>query len=502
MLAIRPLIIITIVSATLLPFASSASSFGISPSVLETEVERGDYLQESVSIIRANPNRDEYVLVSIRDDEFGAIQLTSGERFLLPLGVYESRYTFGVDTSLVEDVDQIKAGLSFTNENATTSVGATNIVTGAIMNIDVSLKEPGELVSASDEQDSTPTMEETGSASMLSLGSLLSFFLLTLAVMAIIMCGFFVKTRTQKKSGVFFVCSAVVFFLAMVALAWNSEKMPIHTWEQSSKFPSMLAQEGMYFLLSDEQGFDIFLNGTNESSQSLEGFWNYFVPSSDRVYAVARDKSTEEIYGYSILRFQYDVIKPLHNGDIPGPISSIQDNHLGTYALFEGQRLQTQEPFLCVAEVWESSVIKCEFIEQRFSDDIVDTFFSEEEPHLLVIQTSQSAYAYDVWRKTAVPLETSLEIGEQDVELMSVEEASSVSSRLGFVRLDDTVFLSSWSAEYFPLVPNVWLEIVYKKNNEQVSLVDTSLRRRFFLTEKQSSETIWWFQKGRFITRP
>ena len=476
----------------------SATSFGITPSVLETSVERGDVLNVFVAIVRANPNEDEYLLVSTRDDPAGSIKLTSGERFLLPLGELEVRYTFAVQTSKLEGVDLLEAGIEFTSEEEDEGLGGNKVILGGVMKIAVSLVEPGQLPTKEDTEE-TVTPAQEAARSWMRVGIDTGFAVLAALALALTLA--FAHRQTKKTKWLFVLCSAT-FLGAVIGWGVASGRIPLGRWEDTWETSSAMLEQGSYFLLTAEGEADEFLNPTAGRSQTLDGSWNYFATAPGRVYAVAADEETQTLANGNLFRFHETVIKPLLAASLPGTVSSIRENLPGTYALLQGERETDGTFYWCLAEVWESIAVECDFLERRFSDEIQSVTFSQNALNVVVVQTPEGAYTYDVWRETVEPLEESVPVEEEAEVFSKPFDTLGIRARFGIVALDEIFMLAPVGASYHPLSDFVWIERVPETTGSRVSLVDTRTLKRVFLTSVRPAQTLWWLQNGGFMASP
>ncbi len=494
----------------LLPTRLFAATFGITPSVLETQVTRGDVLYGFVSIVRANPKEDTYLLVSARDDQTGAIQFTSGERFLLPLGEYDVRYTFAVDTSKLEGVEHFEAALEFLNEKPEEGNGATSQILGNVMEINVTINEGGLVEDqAAQIADAETTSiadgsDEQGGWPVSSWQTDVPFLLFAAAVLCLSIILWRRRRLPSRASGWVFLLCSTAFVFGIFGWAYVSGRVPIHRWTDVWNMNISLLTDGAFFLITSAGRPDVFLSPSTGQSQEMEGRWNYMATSQDRVYVMPADAQTDESYEKRLFVFYESGIKPFGSDDLPGIVSSVRENQIGTYAVFSGVGSQQDEAYWCLSEIWESSEIECDFLDRAVDGDIQAAWFSAEQPNLVIIQTSQAAYAYDVWRKTSETLSES-EQQEKDplFENPRPLESSAQRSRWGMIRLDDEWILAPVGAQYYVFSPSLWLErISIDAQTDAISLVDTRTFKRVPITELSADETLEHLQKGGLSTSP
>jgi|GEM_PF-6070239 len=495
-----------IVIMLLAPNRLFAATFGITPSVLDTQVDRGDVLYGFVSIVRANPKDDTYILVSTRDDQTGAIQLTSGERFLLPIGEYDVRYTFAVDTSKLTGTDRFEAGIEFINEDSEEREGLTDVILGNVMKVGVTIRD--EYSDNSDvSQDAVLAIQEeqeNGSEEPkdFTFGGSDVFLLLAVAVLFVSFALLRTRRKGKSMSGRLFLLSAITFFVAILGWAYTSGRIPIHRWIDVWSMNISVFSDGAYFLLRSPDESDTFLSPVTGQSQQMDGDWLYVATSTDRVYVIPASVETLDAYEQRLFRFYESGIKPFEMDTIPGIVSFVYENRFGTYAIFVGDRPEEGEKFWCVAEVWESSEIVCDLLDQQLKEEIQAVWFSDTQPNLILIQTSEAVYEYDVWRKTFKNLEESLEYTADSFEFPRPMETSGVEARFGLIYLDQVWMLAPFGAKYYPFSASLWLERVSTKQKDQIFLVDTRTFHRLFITEVSSDETLYYLQKGGFSTSP
>lgn len=122
-------------------FAAISSS--ISPPVYEATAPRGQTLNGSVNLSRANPSQDAYLIVSTRNDPGGAINLTDGQCLLMPLGEQSIDYRFEIDTNKIDETGLLEAGIEFMNETLNAVADGNSVVYGVVMQVKVEIGDRG-----------------------------------------------------------------------------------------------------------------------------------------------------------------------------------------------------------------------------------------------------------------------------------------------------------------------------------------------------------------------
>lgn len=497
-----------IILSLFLPARLFAATFGITPSVLETQVERGDKLYGFVSLVRANPKEDTYIRVSIRGDETGAIELTSGNRFLLPQGEYDVRYTFAVETSKLEGIERFEAGLEFINEIPEVGNGGTSHILGNVMKIDVTIldaqSDVAQMTNTTDTVPSDGADIDSQKEQKFSVSQKDVLFMAFAGVLLYVGVEIWRRYRKDARARAkFFLLTAFLFLISVFGWAYLSGRTLIHRWENVWSMSTSLLTDGAYFLVTSPDDPDTFLSPLTGQSQEMDGDWTYFTTAPDRVYVTPTNVMTDDSYENRLFLFYEGGIKPYGSSDLPGTVSFVRENIIGTYAVFKGLLSQQSGTYWCLTEVWETSEILCDFLDRRIKDEIQEVWFSPEEPHIALIQTTQAVYQFDVWRKTLEILPESPKQEEKPSENARPLEASGKKSWFGVIQLDQKWMLTRLGAQYYPLSSSLWIERVsIDTQTDKISLVDSRTFKRILVTELSTDETLIYLQKGGLITSP
>lgn len=481
--------------AAVTPFAAFASSFGLSPSVYETTAPRGQTLQASVSLSRANPNKDAYLRVSTRHDPGGAIVLTNGERLLMPLGTQSITYRFEIDTDKIDESGLLDAGIEFSNEEANAATDSNSVVYGVVMQVKVEIGDPPSAVEEVSEDDQAKeSVAEKGAWDARADELFLAVGALALLVSALL----WLLGRREPWASTAFLISTLAFLAAMLGWAFASGRVEIGQFKDVADGLSL--RGGSFFLVADA-GEDVFLNVAAGTQQAMEGDWRYVGSSADRVWTLPATDEQQEVYENRVFRFEEASIRPFGSVELPGLVDDVTENVQGTYAVFSGAR-GDGERFWCLAEVFESPDVVCDFLEERVRESIAAVSFSSLSQNVIVIHTNDASYEYDAWRKQVKPLEETRELPPGNEEFPRPLEGEAMVSRWGFVRLDEQRFFVGTKKTYVPLESGVWIERRRTGVGERLFIVKTGTGERASLTNVRSGQTLYWLQKEGFITSP
>jgi hypothetical protein len=107
-----------------------AGVVGVSPSIIEQDILRGERVPIQFMISRSNPNEDEWLDVSVEGEETEAFDFPT-RRLFLPLGVSQVEFSGYVDTSMVSGQEDFEGWVLFLQEMEQTSVGGSAVRVGA-----------------------------------------------------------------------------------------------------------------------------------------------------------------------------------------------------------------------------------------------------------------------------------------------------------------------------------------------------------------------------------
>ncbi|MDG1949291.1 MAG: hypothetical protein P8J32_00505 [bacterium] len=483
-----------------MPWYLHAATFGITPTSFVEDVEKGDAVTGSVTLVRANPKQDEYILVTAVDDPFGAIQFTSGERIYLPMGDFEVEYTFEIDTDLLREIEMFQAGIHFASESVEEDGSGVGIVLSALIDVKLSLFDelPNEEVAEGQDDLEDSSLVTKDPRNLLAHGLL---FLAIVFAVTVLFSARQIKVNPRMKV----LCVLSVIAAAVFGIGWMliNDFLLKYQWIDDEPINVAVLSKGAYFVVSSEEdgGGDVFLHPTAGGRQALSGAWRYVVTSTDRAYVIPQDVDALEGYGNQFFLFHETGIKLFDVDALDGAIVSVQENIIGSYALFSGEGSEG-ETFWCVSEVWEKLHIQCDYLNHYVSSEIYDAWFSDTEHNTVYLKTEETSYMFDIWSKEVIRLDEILE-GESN-SLASPEPLAidGVVSRVGMVSLDGRWFFATIGSEYHALSDSLWLEKIQNESKTRVSLVDSRTQRRMFITELRSGDTLHYLQNGSLYTSP
>ena len=489
-----------------LPLRVYAVSFGITPSVFEAVVVKGELIESTVEIVRANPSTDAYLLVETRDDPDGAIILASGERLKMPLGQESVKYQFQIDTTRIGSAGQLDAGIEFKSESADGALGGNHVILSGVMKVRVDLREDSFVadggVAASERLDSFVDEEDTQiQENSFVLRYTDEAFFFTGFIALLVCIGLWVSRKKGRYETIAFFLSVATFLISVGGWAILSGRVALHRWVDFSQMNIDLP-DGQFFLLASDSGQDMFLNPTLGTPQALEGEWRYIATASDRIYVIPQTIEQRDMYEQRLFRFADSTIRPYGTQELPGLVTNVYENFWGMYAVFVGERETDGSTFWCMAEVFESSDIICDFLDQRVKQEIKGISFSFKQKQLVTIYTLDGSYQFDAWRKVIENENLQTEVPVDSFSFPRPLEVDGITGTLGFVHLDDVWVFAPGERSYAPLSPSVWLERSPSVLGENISLVDTRTFRRVHLTDVSSDQRLYWLQKGGFITNP
>lgn len=481
------------------PNPLQAGNFGISPSALKIEAEYNETITSNVILIRANPKEDEYILVSTDNDPTGAIQLTSGERFLLPRGEFEMQYNFLIDTSKLEDLEQFNANIRFATEEPVNYGTGNNVILANSMDININFKSKSTTLSNVDQEIPLETKANPVSN---STDTNPIPYLLVLTLVTISATTWLLKGTSNKTKNKWLIASIGATTLLTSTWIYTSEHSPINKLRNVDTFNIAILSNGAYFVITSETENDLFLHPTANVSQSLEGSWRYIATKENRVYAIPLDTQAHETYQNKFLLFHEAGVKLFNTDALDGAAQSIQENIIGTYALFTGTHESGKGNFWCISEVWETIDIKCINLNDYIPNSIQSAWFSDEKHNIAYISTNEAVYAFDVWSKEVVELEETTENNftfVQSPKPLTLEERR---SKIGIISLDEKWFFAPFHAQYYPLDESLWIEHTPNEHNANISLIDTRTQKRFFITELQPEDQFCYLEKESWCTSP
>lgn len=493
------LLVLTILLFTVTPPFVHAATLGISPPIFEAEAVKGDVLEGEVYIMRTNPNTNEYVNVSVSDDPTGAVVLLGDTRLLLPVGESTTAYRFNVLTQHM-DSNTLQAKITFTNDIPSIDLGTQRFLTAVAMPIQI------ELVETMNAQE--PTQVDSPSEAQILSESLASLMSLdkVLTAAALVLFGLFFLLRLShakfvRRGSVFvLVLSIGALMIGIGRLTIDPAEFPIRRFETSPK--GMLIRDGNFFIQRTPEA-DYFVNPIADTSEMIGGAWNFFVTSQGRFWMVSADQDTSSDLHNTLYRFQDSSLRAYPNPDNTFLITEVKENSPGTYALFTGTDEQGA-PTWCVSEVFNTSTIACDFLEDRVSEEVIQVSFTQED-HLLIIQTATQTYQYDVWRQTLSTDQDVREIVSASFPASNIFAQEATRSVLGFVRLDEELFWVGFNKAYYPISERIWMEKSPMDDAHRTpvfALVHTEGARRSVLTSLQFDAPLFWLRKSGVLNSP
>lgn len=500
----RFFISLAIFAVALSPVPVLATTFGLTPSVFEEQMSAQDRLVRFVEVVRANPDTDAYLLVSVRDDPAQAILLTGGERLLLPLGQDSVKYTFEIDAGRIGESGLLEAGIEFLSEDTQGGSDGAQVKLAGVVKVHVDVLPEGAIESQNADSTVVPSFDNetlVGRVVVFARSPGAPFFLLSVVAMSVCFA-LWASGRRGFQEGAVFVLCALAFVVALLGWALQSGRAGVHPWITTAQM-EVSPEDGQFFMLASDASDDVFLNSTSGTLQKMEGDWRYIATANDRIFVVPATVEQRELYEDRLFRFNETIIQPYGSGDLPGLVTGVRENAQGIYAVFTGSREEDDTSFWCLANVWDKEAISCTMLDLLVREPITFVSFSPTQKNIAVIYTANGSYEYDVWREKIqtlnfLPVDAIEPLSESPQPL--IEEG--VLTRFGFVWLDGERFFTPGKRTYFPLAPSIWLESVQTTSGLTIFIVDTHTFKRGYLTDLAQDERLYWLQNGSFITSP
>jgi hypothetical protein len=533
------------VFAFLLPNAAYASYFGVSPSVIEQEVVRGEKAEIEINILRANPKQDEWITVKKKDGNSKAFSFVDGTRVRLPLGEGNVVFKFTIDSNVLDTEDKFETAIDFTSTTSTSFGSGNKVLIGAQVKIILHLLDSSDI-----DQSTEYTDKEYGDSVFiegLSLDQDKRQIILAIrndseALLKSIPFEVDITQKTGQKSSLVSVFQGPISpkqvqdtfvdvgSLDMATISAVKATIGEHNFEKSfrarwiSSFGNQIKQifrskiisklvsvdttqkisiEDPIFIVTNQNKTSTIINSAISEEQEIIGQWDFFLPQKNLLYAIPKDDTAKQEYSNNIFRFDWNSIQGYDASELDWNITSITTNTYGKYALFSGTRNSDNTTFWCVNEVEIFPKLDCIFIDKILNEKIISVSPMDNGTQLFLVNTTNSAYVFDVWtKKFSKTQDVELNLSEY-TEIKPLFDTKPFSGKFGFVRLEKSWFFVQFGSLFYPLEDGIYIQRrVLSDDREKISLVDARNGSIADLAEFNSDDTLYWPQKFGRITSP
>jgi len=530
--------------ALLAPNITNASFFGVSPSVIEQNVVRGDKAEIVINLVRSNPKQDEWITVKKKEGNPKVFSFTDGKRVLLPLGEQNTIFTFAIDTITLDVEDQFETAIDFTNTTSTSFGSGNKVLIGAQVKIILHL-----LDSSDTDQTTEYTEKEYGNSVFVEGVAFdkdthkirLSIRNNSDVSLKSIPFNIDITQYTRSKNSIASVFQGPISpkqvqdtfvdigLLDVASISSVKASIGEHSFEKSfrvrwissfgnqikqifrskiiSKFVSVdttqkISIEDPIFIVTNQNKTSTIINSAISEEQEIIGQWNFFLPQKNLLYAIPKDDTAKQEYSNNIFRFDRNSIQGYDASALDLDITSITTNTYGKYVLFSGTRNNDNTEFWCVNEVEIFPKLDCVFIDEILDEKIESVQPMETGTQLFLVNTSNSAYVFDVWTKKFSKVQDVVSDSNEYTEIKPLFDTKPFSGKLGFVRLEKRWFFVPFGSLFYPLENGVYVQRRMIEGHEKISLVDVNNGIVADLVGLKSDDVLYWPQKFGRITSP